>query len=445
MSFERARKIADAVLYEGYVLYPYRASAQKNQFRWQFGIVAPRAWSEAGGDEDWASQTECLVEAGAETRITGKIRFLQTRSRSVEQFIHGEFRRVQSFELDDQLLTSWDEGIEREVDFELSLSAAAERSIAFNFPSERYVEQLHSCSGELAGRVVREVQSVEGQVCIRVQSIPSPYSITKLGVRIENLTPYADLNASRDEAMRRSLVGVHTMLAVVAGSFVSMTDPPEWARVAAAECKNIRSWPVLIGDEGERTVMLSSPIILQDYPEIAPESPADLCDATEIDEILTLRTMTLTDDEKREARATDPRAHSIIDGIDAMPQEMLDRLHGALRYVRASAPKPETAVPWWDPGADASVSPETDSLEIAGISISKGSRVRLRPRTQSADAQDMFLAGRVATVEGVFLDVEDRNYLAVTLEDDPAAELHQWHGRFLYFGPDEVEPIEGSA
>ena len=87
--------------------------------------------------------------------------------------------------------------------------------------------------------------------------------------------------------------------------------------------------------------------------------------------------------------------------------------------------------------------PETDSVEVSGVALAKGSRVRLRPKLQRADAQDMFLDGRVARVEAVFVDVENNNYLAVTLEDDPAADLYQSHGRFLYFQPDEVEPLAG--
>ncbi|HET7518892.1 MAG TPA: hypothetical protein VFN05_14640, partial [Actinomycetes bacterium] len=220
-----------------------------------------------------------------------------------------------------------------------------------------------------------------------------------------------------------------------------------------------------------------SPIILYDHPTIAPESPGDLFDATEIDEILTLRTMALTDAEKREARATDERAAAIIDRVDTMPPEMLERLHGAVRYLRGvegtpdphlgvegtpdphppvdGAPTgrvadggeggdplsttPPELVPWWDPGADRTVSPETDGVVVAGVTVAKGSRVRLRPG-QRADAQDMFLAGREATVEAVFLDVDGNRHLAVTLDEDPAADLQRWHGRYLYFSPDEVEP-----
>jgi hypothetical protein len=234
-------------------------------------------------------------------------------------------------------------------------------------------------------------------------------------------------------------------------------------------------------EEADGDVVLSSPIILYDYPQIAPESAGDLCDSLEIDEILTLRTMTLTDEEKREARATDPRAREIIDRSDSMPQEMLDRLHGAIRYMRsvtgddprfqgsgegededdlaaivsgrasrsgpptlASSAADGTVVPWWDPGMDASVSPRTDRVWIQGVSVGRGSLVRLQPGAQRADAQDMFLAGRIGMVEAVLFSVDADTYLAVTLEDDPdAAEVQRWHGRFLYFSPDEVVPISG--
>jgi len=141
----------------------------------------------------------------------------------------------------------------------------------------------------------------------------------------------------------RPLVGLgqeHAAAAVLAiddGAFVSMLDPAGDAEVAAASCVSDGTFPVLVGEQDAHDVVLSSPIILYDHPQIAPESPGDLFDATEIDEILTLRTMALTDDEKREARATDPRAAAIIDRVDAMPPEILERLHGAIRSLRPVA------------------------------------------------------------------------------------------------------------
>jgi hypothetical protein len=101
----------------------------------------------------------------------------------------------------------------------------------------------------------------------------------------------------------------------------------------------------------------------------------------------------------------------------------------------------ERGVPWWDPGADASVSPDTDSVMVDGVPVARGSRVRLRPRLRGTDPQDRFLEGRTALVEAVLLDVDGAHHLAVTLEDDPAAELNQWYGRYRYFAPDEVQPL----
>jgi hypothetical protein len=455
VSIERARKIADAVLYEGYVLYPYRASSGKNQVRWQFGVLAPREWSEAGGCEHSWSQTECLIED--EFEIAGTVRFLQIQSRIVEQLVDSDadsFLKKESLEAEAELWTSWDEAIEREVEFVLSSDTSLdERAVDFEFPASRTTEAIVTKSGQRVGRFVRENTAVKGTIRVSADPIEESRALRKLHLRIENVTPWSDAGASRDVVMRSSLIGVHSLLETKRGKFVSLIDPPEWARAAAPKCSNVHTWPVMVGEDGDRDVVLSSPIILYDYPQIAPESPGDLYDATEIDEILTLRTMTLTDDEKRQARATDPRAAAIIDRVDDMPPEMLDKLHGALRYLRsATTADTETPVennsdgveppPWWDPGADASVSPETDSVQVGDVSVSKGCRVRLRPGPRRSDAQDMFLAGKTARVEAVYFDVEEKEYLAVTLEDDPAADFMQTHGRFLYFYPDEVEPLE---
>jgi hypothetical protein len=292
-----------------------------------------------------------------------------------------------------------------------------------------------------------------GTVRLSAERLEGPYGLVRLRLVVENASAWHDRGADRAVALRHSLVAAHSLLGVDRGVFLSLLDPPEWARQAAEACQNRHTFPVLIGEQGRRDAVLSSPIILYDHPTIAPESPGDLFDATEIDEILTLRTMALTEDEKREARATDERAAAIIDRVDTMPPELLERLHGAVRYLKGvegvadggtGSDRLSTApelVPWWDPGADRTVSPEIDGVVVAGVTVVKGSRVRLRPGQRRADAQDMFLAGREATVEAVFLDVDGNRHLAVTLDEDPAADLQRWHGRFLYFSPDEVEPL----
>jgi hypothetical protein len=290
---------------------------------------------------------------------------------------------------------------------------------------------------------------------------------------VENRTAAEPAPAVRDDALPTALVAAHVIAAVSGGDFISMTDPPEWAKPAVAECQNTGVWPVLADPDGGRQVMLASPIILYDHPELAPESPGELYDGTEIDEILTLRTLALSDEEKLEARATDPRAAALIDRVEAMDAPTMERLHGTIRSLRPAGPGSsasgalrsgasgalrsgasgaggfpadyDPSVPWWDPEADASVSPDTDSVLIAGRQVARGSLVRLRPGKRRADAQDMFLAGRVAEVQAVLLDIEDQPYLAVALTDHPDPELSIAHGRFLYFMPDEVEPCEAGG
>ena len=482
-SFELARKVADAVLYEGYLLYPYRASAAKNQARWQFGVLMPRLWSEHGPDEPWATQTECLLEPEEATTVRVLVRFLHVQAKTVEvvDVEAGTFHEADTLPVDGSELVPWDEAAEQEMAVEAPLARLLEGELAtpLERPGGRRVEPVNSAAGRLVGRTVRRRWPVLGSVKLSAERLEGPYGLVRLRLVLENATAWNDPGADRSVALRHSLVAAHSLIGIDQGVFLSLLDPPEWAKPAAEACQNLHTWPVLIGDEGQRDAMLSSPIILYDHPTIAPESPGDLFDATEIDEILTLRTMALTEDEKREARATDERAAAIIDRVDNMPPELLERLHGAVRYLKgvegeepegmpelgspvggpligrvagpgeggerlSTAPpalpegNPEL-VPWWAPCADRTVSPETDGVVVAGATVAKGSRVRLRPG-QRADAQDMFLAGRLATVEAVFLDVDGNRHLAVTLDEDPAADLQRWHGRFLYFSPDEVEP-----
>jgi hypothetical protein len=227
--------------------------------------------------------------------------------------------------------------------------------------------------------------------------------------------------------------------------FVSLLDPPAEAVAAVSGCINDGAFPVLVGSDD---VVLSSPIILYDHPEVAPESPGDLYDATEIDEILALRILTLTDQEKAEARGTDPRSAALIDRCDAMSPESWARLHGVVRSIGPSADenaggRPDP-LPWWDPASDLDVDPVTDSVVVGGVELRRGSRVVLRP-SRRADAHDLFFAGLDATVAAVFRDVDGNEHVAVTVDDDPATEALEWQGRYLYFFPDEVEPARGMA
>jgi hypothetical protein len=440
--FDPALRVADAVLFEGYLLYPYRASAAKNQVRWQFGVLMPPSWTEGG--EPTAHQAEVLLEPGDGAVLHVRVRFLHVQSKAVERAEGGRFTPVPELTVAGERLLSWEEAVEVEIDTAVDVAGlvAGEQSVPIRVPAERTEEPVRDAAGATVGRVVRERRPLDAVLHLSAQVLPGPY-VLRVRARVENTaTPPV---GSREEALRHALVAAHTVLAVTEGGFLSLLEPPEWARPIAAGCENVGVWPVLVGGE---QVVLASPIILYDQPSIAPESPGELHDGLEIDEILSLRTMALTDEEKREARATDPRAAAIIDRVDTMPPEVLDRLHGAIRYLRGAAPHPRAEdpaelAPWWDPGSDTSVSPETDSVIVNGVPVARGSRVVLRPRHGHTDAQDMFLDGRTATVAAVLCNVDDEWHLAVTPDDDPeAAEVMLAHGRYLYFPPDEVEPLE---
>jgi hypothetical protein len=301
---------------------------------------------------------------------------------------------------------------------------------------------VRDAAGSVRGRIVRSRETVEFRVAVRTEWAGGEALLLRVVVDVANDSKWA--GTDREEALRRALVSAHVMLAVDRARFVSLLDPPGEAVLPAAECHQEGLFPVLVG-AGD--VMLASPIILYDNPEVAAESPGDLYDSTEIDEILALRVVTLTDEEKAEARGTDPRSAAIIDRCESMEPEQWALLHGTIRSIgvieetTAVAGFEEAQVPWWDPGSDASVDPATDAVLVRGVTIRRGSPVILRP-SRRADAHDFFLAGMTATVAGVFEDVDGNKHLAVSVDDDPANSELAWQGRYLYFYPDEVEPLE---
>jgi hydrogenase maturation protease len=293
MIWDTVEKIANAVLYEGYVLYPYRASAVKNQQRFNFGVLYPPVYCEFQADcEAKEMRTEVLIEAPPLAMVEVKTRFLQMIERD-----------------------GWQEGVERDV----SIPAAAFDSLIRKPQVTRF-----GFDGAINGEAVLSAISVADRAF-------------RLSLVIRNLADVEDAGLSREAALLRSMVSVHSILHSKDGQFVSAFDPPERLREAAANCNNQGGWPVLAGEEGCRDLMLASPIILYDYPQVAPESAGDLCDGTEIDEILALRILTLTEEEKAEVRAGDSRAKEILERTETLPAEHFQKLHGAIRVLRPAS------------------------------------------------------------------------------------------------------------
>jgi hypothetical protein len=342
---EMVQKIARSILYEGYMLYPYRRSSLKNQHRWNFGLVYPEPV------DPCRMVTECLLAGPADAPIIVNVRFLQL------------------YEQD-----GWQEAVEREV--------------------------VHNDVGTYAFGF----DQLYGDICISREQLRS--GLQKLRVEIMNRTP-----AGKSQThLLQCLVSTHTVLTTENAAFVSLLDPPDQWLEAAAGCRNVGTWPVLMGVAPERDCMLSSPIILYDYPRVAEESPGDLFDATEIDEILTLRILALTDSEKEEMRRSGPRERELLVRAEALSPEELLKLHGTMRDIR--------------------------------VDLKPGDRVRLRPRP-GGDIFDVVLKGRVAIVESVEQDFDNRTHVAVIIEDDPGKDLGLMRqpGHRFFFSADEVELI----
>jgi hydrogenase maturation protease len=346
-------RIASALLYEGYLLYPYRPSV-KNRQRWTFGGLYPPMYSALqppGSADASAMQTQCLVRGSARTRLTASIRFLHLVARRIAAFDRPQERcpvdeapathPVESLRVGDDDIHAWQEAVERRVDLgasELGDLLSCPRWIEFSCAAHSSSEPLREPSGVYAGLLERRQHRVEGGADLSAEALGE--GLFRVTARVENRTHITgDEAGDRDTALLYTLVSTHTILSVEQGEFLSLLDPPGPVRELAAACRNIGTWPVLIGRPPQADTLLSSPIILYDYPQVAPESPGDLFDATEIDEILTLRIMTLTDEEKRGVAALDGRGRALLERTEALAREQLMGLHGTFRPPGMTGPR----------------------------------------------------------------------------------------------------------
>lgn len=434
-------KIAATVLYEGYVLWPYRRSATKNQRRWTFGGVYPRAYSEAeGGNDPWLMQTQCLVLGEAPT-VDVKVRFLHVVERKVgRRNADGSLDFVDELRIGGERHLAWDEAAEREVAISgltlLDLDNPWRAGIDLPAGSEN--EPLIAPDGQVAGAMVRSWRSLQGSVEVEAEPVRDvEQSLFRLTVKVTNTAPWE--GQDRESTLHQTFVSTHTILRATEGEFVSLMDPPEGLEEAAERCENLKTWPVLAGEEGEKHTVLSSPIILYDYPRVAPESPGDLFDGGEVDQLLTLSILGLTDDEKEEVRATDPRTRDILERTESLTEEQLMDLHGKMRGFQMYQGQEQV-----DPFESEGLSqPGPESVFVDGVEVGAGCRVRLKPRARQ-DIFDIALAGKMAVVEKVEQDYEDRIFLAVTVEEDPGREMAELPvlGHKFFFSPEEVEVPE---
>ncbi len=438
-------QIVNAVLYEGYILYPYRPSAKKNaRGRFTFGRVYPEAYSLAQhGAEPCVMQTECLLQCDQPVaRLEVSVRFLQPTWREVGRVAANarwtdeettDYRVVPELEIGGTLHQTWQEAVEREITLSpqsLEAGRKCETTRSFGFAAARTLEPLKDEHGNAAGVLVRRQEALSGTVNLTAQ--PVAPNCFKLTVQLLNQTrvPQSDLEDS-DAVLLRMFASAHTILHAPGSHFISLTDPGIEHQTLVDDCQNIGTWPVLVGDEtqGDRDTVLSSPIILSDYPRVAPESDGDFGDATEIDEMLTLRVLTMTEAEQREMRSVDGFARQILERTQNLSPEHFMNMHGTMRDVKA-------AEEFFNPGK------QIQSARVNGVDVKAGDKVRLCPK-QRADAFDLMLAGKTAVVEAVEQDAEDIIHLAVVLEDDPGKDLGMLRqpGHRFFYRLDEIEPL----
>jgi hydrogenase maturation protease len=431
------RTVADAILYEGYILYPYRKSSLKNQQRWTFGGLFPRNYAERGGGDRSAMICECLLRGNDSTQLRLQLRFLQVATRRVARLAEParalDLQRlpphtiVDAIEVAGRSYLPWDEAVPREED----ISAGSLRGLQaapvihdFRYAANTAIEPIDAQGGAIEGLILRQIETVEVRLTVSAERMTS--DAFKVIVRVENVSELDALpGVKRDEVAPFAAASTHLVLRAEDGVFVSLTDPPDDLVGAAKGCDNDGCWPVLAGEDGATDAILAAPIILYDYPRIAAESRSDLFDGTEIDEILILRILTMTDAEKQEMASGDPRARDLLAKLEGLTPAELGKLHGTWRDI--SRQKPELV-----------------SVAHGGLSV--GARVRLKPR-KGGDVMDIALAGKLAVIEAIERDFEDRIHVAVVVEDDPGRDfgIGRFPGHRFFFAPEEIEPIAEAA
>ena len=435
-------QVVNSVLYEGYILYPYRPSSIKNRTRFTFGRVYPEAFSiSQNGAEPFIMQTECLMQSTGAPLVQITVRFLHPLSREITALdpkagphsSGADSKPVEELRVGGRLYQTWQEAVEQIVGISPeSIKSLAERSLElpFTFPASCTRESICDESNCVVGTITRRQEELQGRIEVRATSIDA--KVSKLSVRVVNQTPVceSELN-SQDAVIMRTFASTHVVLSAQKGEFLSALDPPPEYVGATASCQHIGAYPVLVGDEKrrERDTMLASPIILYDYPRIAPESPGDLFDGTEIDEILTLRVMAMTDAEKSEMRQVDDFARRILERTESLGADHLLKMHGKIRELRSF-------------DDDFSTSTRLESVSVRGYRVKPGDRVRIHPKSR-ADIMDLALAGKAGVVETIEQDAEARVHLAVVLDEDPGKDLGllRQPGHRFFYGADEIEPL----
>lgn len=264
-----------------------------------------------------------------------------------------------------------------------------------------------------------EFDGVEGRARLRVDPIDG---LKRVRVCVHNTTDVGDASAmKRADALEASLLSTHVVLRTQGGRFHSAIEHPE--------LDSVNTWPVLGSPEDD--VMIGAAIVLPDHPELSSKSRGNLFDNTEIEEALLLHVHTLSEGERAAIEQQDPAVREMIARAAATTPEDLMDLHGVMRPAeQTEPPRPPSNLPELK---------GEEEVTVDGHTFRRGDTVRLTP-ARGGDPQDHIMDGKLATIEKILHDVDDRLYFAVTVDGDPGQELLRDTGRYLYFFEGEVEP-----
>jgi hypothetical protein len=262
---DAVRAIADAVLYEGFLLFPYSKNALKNRMPFQFGVVMPAGYRDASEPRSFTSQFLVRHSGESLTELRGLLRFLDVGANAAE----------------------------REIPFGGELGNGG-------------IVQRFVCGG-LSATIALSAQRKQGAWLVTVE--------------VSNESRVRP-TAVRNVALQKALVSAHVVFEVSGGEFVSLLDPPAAYAQLVQSCTNERFFPVLAGEgeSGRQTsaLLLVSPIVLYDFPKVAQASRGPTFDGTEIDQLLSLSVAALSDEERAQARIAHPQVARMVERAEAM-------------------------------------------------------------------------------------------------------------------------------
>ncbi|TFE67522.1 hypothetical protein [Methylacidiphilum caldifontis] len=415
MNLDQARQLARTLLYEGYILWPYHPKALKNNpsTRFQFGVLMPKSNEHSLHYETSSTFSYLFFIAPHTSTLEIWLRFLQLQKRIVEEKRDGDYLPVEKLFFSNKWFVSWDEAIEHELFYSFSLEQLKNnQEIFLEVPGKTQIEDYPF------GRILRQTETLKAHIKL---NCTEKESITVFSIQLENTNQSRNASEaySRELLLKRAFLSTHFIFKLQPGQFISQQDPPPFLQ-PLIHSFNFQGglWPILLSNN----LVIASPIIIEDYPQIAPESQGDDFDSTEIEELLALSTLGLSTEEKELAEATDPKVQQIFKRWNESQLDSLVRLHGVIRKMRRIPENP------------------LKSITIEQKTLSIGQQVKLHPKGR-ADIADMFYKEKIALVEEIRQDEDGKIHIGVILVDDPASELLQWQGRFYYFSPEEIEPL----